>query len=231
LFTGLRNGDVLAFDFLKQQLLTPLKHHQKPIFDIKSVCHKQELLVASEDGTVSIWSLKTLELLHVVKVSNDTIRCISISPDEKQVAFGCRDNQIHIYDAEDYTLQKTLHGHTMPVFALQYAPDGSYLVSGARDAQVKIWDTASYSILKNIPAHLFAVNSIAFHPSLPYFATGSMDKSIKIWGADDFKLYKIISREKGHTGHLLSINKLVWNGNQLLSVSDDKKVIIWDINF
>jgi WD40 repeat protein len=58
-----------------------------------------------------------------------------------------------------------------------------------------------------------------------------MDKSIKIWGADDFKLYKIISREKGYPGHLLSINKLVWDGNRLLSVSDDKKVIIWDIYF
>ncbi|SHM12676.1 WD40 repeat domain-containing protein [Mucilaginibacter sp. OK098] len=231
LFTGLRNGDVLVFDFIKQQLLTPLKHHQKPIFDIKSVNHKQELLVASEDGTVSIWSLKTMELLHTVKVSDDTIRCISISPDEKQVAFGCRNNQIHIYDLEEYTLLKTLHGHTMSVFSLQYSLDGKYLVSGGRDAQVKIWDTASYSLLKNIPAHLFAVNSIVFHPSLPYFATGSMDKSVKIWGADDFKLYKIISREKGYAGHQLSINKLAWNGNQLLSVSDDKKIIVWDINF
>jgi len=231
LFTGLRNGDVLVFDFIKQQLLTPLKHHQKPIFDIKSVNHKQELLVASEDGTVSIWSLKTLELLHTVKVSDDTIRCISISPDEKQVAFGCRNNQIHIYDLEDYTLLKTLHGHTMSVFSLQYSPDGKYLVSGGRDAQVKIWDTASYSLLKNIPAHLFAVNSIVYHPSLPYFATGSMDKGIKIWGADDFKLYKIISREKGYASHQLSINKLAWNGNQLLSVSDDKKIIVWNINF
>lgn len=231
LFTGLRNGDVLVFNFIKQQLLTPLKHHQKPIFDIKSVNHKQELLVASEDGTVSIWSLKTLELLHTVKVSDDTIRCISISPDEKQVAFGCRNNQIHIYDMEDYTLRKTLHGHTMSVFSLQYAPDGNFLVSGGRDAQVKIWDTASYSLVKNIPAHLFSVNSIVFHPSLPYFATGSMDKSIKIWGADDFKLYKIISREKGYASHQLSINKLAWNGNQLLSVSDDKKIIVWEINF
>ncbi|MDB5086569.1 MAG: hypothetical protein JWR09_563 [Mucilaginibacter sp.] len=231
LFTGLRNGDVLVFDFIKQQLLTPLKHHQKPIFDIKSVNHKQELLIASEDGTVSIWSLKTLELLHTIKVSDDTIRCISISPDEKQVAFGCRNNQIHIYDVEDYTLRKTLHGHTMSVFSLQYAPDGNFLVSGGRDAQVKVWDTASYSLFKNIPAHLFAVNSIVFHPSLPCFATGSMDKSIKIWGADDFKLYKIISREKGYAGHQLSINKLAWNGNQLLSVSDDKKIIVWDINF
>jgi WD40 repeat protein len=231
LFTGLRNGEVLVFDFLKQQLLPPLKHYQKPIFDIKSVNHKQELLVASEDGTVSIWSLNTFELLHSVKVSADTVRCISVSPDEKQVAFGCRNNQVHIYDLEDYTLLKTLHGHTMSVFSLQYAPDGNYLVSGGRDAQVKIWDTVSYNLLHNIPAHLFAVNSIVFHPTLPYFATGSMDKSIKIWGADDFKLYKNISREKGYAGHQLSINKLAWNGAQLLSVSDDKKVIVWDINF
>lgn len=231
LFTGLRNGDVLAFDFLKQQLLPPLKHHQKPIFDIKSINKKQELLAASEDGSVSIRSLKTLELLHTIRVSNDTVRCISISPDEKQVAFGCRNNQIHIYDLDDYTLIKTLHGHTMSVFSLQYSPDGSYLASGARDAQIKIWDATTYSLLHNIPAHLFAVNSIVFHPTRPYFATGSMDKGIKIWGADDFKLYKNISREKGHPSHQLSINKLVWNGNQLLSVSDDKRVIIWEVDF
>jgi WD40 repeat protein len=231
LFTGLRNGDVLVFDFIKQQLQPALKHHQKPIFDIKSVDKKRELLVASEDGTVSVWSMGTFELLHIIKVSNDTIRCIAVSPDEKQVAFGCRNNQIHIYDLEDYSLLKTLNGHTMAVFSLQYAPDGSYLVSGGRDAQVKVWDTVSYNLLHNIPAHLFAVNSIVFHREQPYFATGSMDKSIKIWGADDFKLYKNISREKGYAGHLLSINKLAWNGNELLSVSDDKKVIVWEVNF
>ena len=231
LFTGLRSGEVLVFDFLKQQLLAPLRHHQKPVFDIKSVKGKSELLVASEDSTVSIWSLETLEFLHSVKVSDDTVRCIAISPDEKQVAFGCRNNQIKIYDLEDYTLVKTLHGHTMSVFSLQYSPTGDYLASGGRDAQVKIWDARSYNLLHNIPAHLFAVNSIAFHPALPYFATVSMDKSIKIWGADDFKLYKIISREKGYSSHQLSINKIVWNNDQLISVSDDKRVMVWGVTF
>jgi centriolar protein POC1 len=231
LFAGLRNGDVLVFDFIKQRLLPSLKSHTKPIFDIKTVNQKHELLVASEDGNVSIWSLKTLDLLHIIKVSDDTVRCISISHDEKQVAFGCRNNQIKIYDLEDYTLVKIIHGHTMSVFSLQYAPDGSYLVSGGRDAQVKIWDTKSFDLLYNIPAHLFAVNCIAFHPSRPYFATASMDKSIKIWGSDDFKLYKIISREKGYESHALSINKIVWNGNQLISASDDKKVILWNVTF
>jgi len=231
LFAGLRNGDVQVFDFNRQTLLATLKHHQKPVFDIKSIENKQELLVASEDGTVSIWSLKTLELLHTIKVSDDTIRCITISPDEKRGAFGCRNNQITIYDLEDYTSIKTLHGHTMSIFSLQYARDGSYLISGGRDAQVKIWDALSYDLVRNIPAHLFAVNSIAFHPSLPYFATASMDKSIKIWGANDFKLYKVISREKGFESHALSINRIAWNGDQLISVGDDKKIIVWDIGF
>lgn len=231
LFAGLRNGDVLVFDFIEQKIIRTLKHHQAPVFDVKSVNRKGELLVASEDGVVSVWSLKTLEQVYAIKVSHDTVRAISVSPDEKQVAFGCRDNTIKIYDLEDYTIIKALHGHTMPVFAVQYSTDGSYLVSGSRDAQVKIWDSLSFEMIKNIPAHLFAVNHIAFHPTQPYFATASMDKTIKIWGADDFKLYKIISREKGFVSHQLSINKLAWNENQLLSVSDDKRVMIWDMDF
>ncbi len=231
MFAGLRTGDVAVFDFLQQKVITILKHHTKPVFDIKSVKGKKELLVASEDGTVSIWNMDTLQLLHTINVSNDTVRCISITPNEKQAAFGCRDNQIKIYDIEDYTLVKTLHGHTMAVFSLQYSSAGDYLVSGSRDAQVKIWDSISYNQIQNTPAHLFAVNSIAFHPTQPYFATASMDKSIKLWGSDDFKLYKVISREKGYPGHVLSINKLVWNGDDLISVSDDKKIIVWNIQF
>jgi WD40 repeat protein len=231
LFAGLRTGDVAVFDFLQQKVISILKHHTKPVFDIKSVTGKKELLVASEDGTVSIWNMDTLQLLHTIQVSNDTVRCISITPNEKQAAFGCRDNQIKIYDLEDYTLIKTIHGHTMSVFSLQYSPTGDYLVSGSRDAQVKIWDTISYNQIQNIPAHLFAVNSIAFHPTQPYFATASMDKSIKLWGSDDFKLYKVISREKNYPGHVLSINKLVWNGDDLISVSDDKRIIIWNLQF
>ncbi len=233
LFAGLRNGDVLVFDFIQQKLLPPLQHHQKPIFDIQSVPEKKELLVASENGSVSVRNLDNLSLVHSIPVSADTVRSISISTLNKQVAFGCRDNSIQIYDLEDYTQIKALTGHTLPVFSVAYAPSGKYLVSGSRDAQLKIWDSKTLELIKNIPAHLFAINSIAFHPTEPYFATASMDKSIKIWGSDDFKLYKIISREKGFATHRLSINKIAWSadGSQLVSVSDDKLVIVWNFSF
>jgi len=234
MFTGLRTGDVPVFDFIQQKVVTILKHHTKPVFDIKAISSKNELLVASEDGTVSVWNLNTLELLHVIQISHDTVRCIAINDVNQQVAFGCRDNKVKIYDLVDYSYITTLDGedgHSMAVFSAQYSPTGDYLATGSRDAQVKIWNTTDYKPMQNISAHLFAVNSIAFHPTQPYFATASMDKSIKLWGSDDFKLYKVISREKGHPGHVLSINKLVWNGDDLLSVSDDKKVIVWKIQF
>jgi len=231
LIAGLRSGQVLVFDFIEQKVIKSLNHHLKPVFDIKSVNGKRELLIASEDGTVSIWSLENLELIHTITVSHDTVRCISISPDEKQVAFGCRDSNVNIYDLDDYTQIKTLNGHTMAVFSLQYSPLGDYLVSGSRDAQVKIWDMHTLDLKENIAAHLFAVNHIAFHPTQPYFATASMDKTIKIWGSDDFKLYKIISREKGYASHQLSINKIAWDGDDLISLSDDKRIIIWRVEF
>jgi centriolar protein POC1 len=231
MFAGLRSGEVLVFNFIEQKITHRLRHHIKPIFDIKAVAKKDELLVASEDGTVSVWNLKTMELLHTIQVSHDTIRCISVNPAEDRVAFGCRDNKIVVYDTEDYSPIKALIGHTMSVFSLQYSPAGDYLVSGGRDAQVKIWDNKTYTLIQNIPAHLFAVNHIAFHHTRPYFATASMDKSIKIWDAADFKLRKIISREKGYPSHVLSINKLAWAGDDLLSVSDDKTIKRWKIDF
>lgn len=231
MFAGLRSGEVLVFNFLEQKITYRLRQHIKPIFDIKSSLKKDELLIASEDGSVSVWSLKSLELLHTIQVSNDTIRSIAINTAEDRVAFACRDNRVMIYDLEDYSPIKALIGHTMAVFSLAYSPNGDYLVSGARDAQVKIWDVKTFTLIENIPAHLFAVNHILFHPTRPYFATASMDKSIKIWDAADFKLRKIISREKGYASHALSVNKLVWNGDQLLSAGDDKKILVWNTTF
>lgn len=231
MFAGLRSGEVLVFDFIEQKITHRLRQHIKPIFDIKSVPEKNELLVASEDGTVSVWSLQKMELLHTIHVSSDTVRCIAINTPDNRVAFGCRNSSVAIYDLADYSRITTLNGHTMAVFSAQYSPYADHLVTGSRDAQLKIWDNKTYSLVQNVPAHMFAVNHIAFHPTRPYFATASMDKSIKIWQATDYKLHKIISREKGYPSHALSVNKLAWDGDQLLSVSDDKTIMIWDITF
>jgi WD40 repeat protein len=231
LFIGERSGAFSVYDIAKEEIITRVNAHLKPIFNIKTVESKNELLTTGEDGTVAVWSLNDFSEIYRFQAAYDTVRTIAISPDETEIAFGCKDHLIKIYNLSDYSLKQNLEGHKLPVTSLAYHPDGKYLISGSRDAQLKIWSLPEYELLQTIPAHMFTVYDIAFHPTLPYFATSSQDKSIKLWDAENFKLYKILSLEKAEVGHTHSINKIMWSkdGKYLISTGDDRKVMIWEM--
>ncbi len=231
LFIAERSGAFSVFDLQKQTVTARINAHAKPIFGMASIARKNELLTSSEDGTVAIWSLENFEELYRLPISYDTVRCIAVSPNEKEIAFGCKDRSIHIYNADDYSLKAILKEHTLGITSLAYHPTGKYLISGSRDAQLKIWDGINYQLNASTPAHMFGIYDIVFHPTLAYFVTASQDKSIKLWDAENFKLYKIISIEKMGIGHTHSINKVAWShdGNKLISIGDDKKVMVWEL--
>lgn len=231
LFIGERSGAFSVLDLNSGEIIARINAHLKPIFDIKTVKAKNELITTGEDGTVAVWSLNDFSEIYRFQAAYDTVRSIAISPDESEIAFGCKDHLIKIYNLADYSLKQNLDGHTLPVTSLAYHPENKYLISGSRDAQLKIWTLPHYELLQTIPAHMFTVYDIVFHPTLPYFATSSQDKSIKLWHAENFKLYKILSLEKAGIGHTHSINKIMWsnNGKFLISTGDDKKVMIWEM--
>jgi centriolar protein POC1 len=233
LAVGQRSGAISLFDFDEQKVTAELTHHKFPIFDLKSVNRKKELLASSEDGTVSVIDLSTSTLLYNFSVSQQTVRCIAVDPTEKIVAFGCKDNVIRLYNLDDYSAITELKEHSLPITSLQFSPDGSLLLSGGRDAKLNIWDLSDYSLKDTIVAHMFAIYDIKFHPSKNYFATSSRDKSIKIWDAETFKLKKVISREKGMVSHSHSVNKICWEKSTelLVSVSDDTNVMAWEADF
>lgn len=231
LFIGERSGAFSVYDFMEQKVIARINAHTKPIFNIQTVSSKNELLTTGEDGSAAVWSLKDFSEIYRFQVAYDTVRAIAISPDQTEVAFGCKDHLIRIYNLNDYSLKQSLESHSLPVTSLSYHPEGKYLISGSRDAQLRIWDFPSYELRETIPAHMFTVYDIAFHPTLPYFATSSQDKSIKLWDAENFKLYKILSLEKSGIGHTHSINKIIWSndGKYLISTGDDRQVMVWEM--
>lgn len=232
LFIGERSGAFSVYDLTTQTIIIRINAHIKPIFDIQTIKSKNELLTTGEDGTVAVWSLVDFKEIYRFQVAYDTVRCIAVSPDETEIAFGCKDHLIRIYNLADYSLKQALEGHSLPVTSLAYHPTNNYLISGSRDAQLKIWSLPHYELSQTIPAHMFTIYNIVFHPRLPYFATSSQDKSIKLWDAENFKLYKILSLEKAGIGHTHSINKLIWStdGKYLISTGDDRKVMVWEFS-
>jgi WD40 repeat protein len=230
LFIAQRSGLILVFDLREGKTIATLSYHQKGVFDVKTIAHKNELISTGEDGTVAVWSLTDFSLLYHFPVIQNTVRVIAVSKDETEVALGCKDGVIRIYSSEDYSLITALKEHSLPITSLAYDPGSAYLISGSRDAQLKVWALPDYALTQSIPAHMFGIYSIAFHPTLPYFATCSQDKSIKLWDSENFKLYKILSLEKNTPGHFHSINKLIWSedGRYLISTGDDRQVMIWE---
>lgn len=232
LIAGDRNGQLSIYNLEKNALQARISAHIKPIFSIAFSKTKRELIVASEDGSVSIWNMPDFNEMYRFQVSPETVRCIALSEQLNEIAFGAKDGNVYLYELKDYGFKKSFKAHDMAITALNYHPKQHYLISGSRDAHFGVWDCSDQKPLNRIPAHLFAIYAIAFHPTLALFATASQDKSIKIWDSINFKLYKILSLEKNNQGHRHSVNNLCWSedGRNLISISDDRQVMIWSFN-
>jgi WD40 repeat protein len=114
---------------------------------------------------------------------------------------------------------------------VRYSPDSKFLLTGGRDAHLNIWSVENYELIKSIPAHNWAIYDIVFSPDGTLFATASRDKTIKIWDATSYQILKRITKEN-FEAHTHSVNKLIWStyGNYLVSVGDDKMVMIREVN-
>lgn len=231
LAVGHNYDGIHLLDWRNKEEIGSLNMTESAIFDINSI--GDLLLVGDTSGTVTVINYKQLKIVYKIKEANKSARSIAVNKALKEVAIGYSDNNIRIYDLDDFALKKTIEAHTNSVFTVTYSPDNEMLLSAGRDAHLKIWDAkADYQNIEDIVAHMYAINNIGFSPDGKHFVTCSMDKSIKVWDAQNFKLLKVIDKAR-HAGHGTSVNKLLWSNykEQLVSASDDRTISIWDIEF
>ncbi len=98
LFAGLRSGEVLVFDFIQQKVIKSIQRHIKPIFDIKSVIKKDELLIASEDGTICLYHTRDWALLVTLRGHKERVNSVAVHPSSKVALSVGRDRTIRMWD-------------------------------------------------------------------------------------------------------------------------------------
>ncbi len=229
LLVGTSGGNLHIIDLTKNKEIKNIELHQQGVFDIKLL--GTSVITAGGDGFLSLIDNKTFALINKIKCSNKSARIIAINPKGLDFAVGFSDHLIRIYDKETFDLKQVLEGHVNSVFALCYSSNGKYLLSGGRDVQLKRWDINDhYKLVNDVAAHTLHINTIVFNPDGNYFITASMDKTIKIWDSETFELLKVVDKVRNDS-HLNSINKLLWVKNaQFASISDDKMMMLWELN-
>lgn len=185
-----------------------------------------EVLIGDDKGVLTVLDYETFTVKQRLQLATKSIRTIAVAGDE--IAVGTSDRQIIILDKDRNKKKIREKAHSKSVFALKYNKENLYSVSG--DAHIKEWDSGLKQI-DDVVGHMYAVHDVAFRQDFSYFATCSMDKTIKIWNTKTNQLLKVI--DMGRFGsHTSSVNKLWWSpfNDQLVSCSDDRKIMIWDIN-
>jgi WD40 repeat protein len=226
LLLGSSTGNLFIIDLDSKAEERNIEAHSQGIFDIVYDEQKNHIYTCGFDGVLNVWDAD-FNLLQRVKLSDKSLRNICILPEG--IAVACSDFYIYILNRDTFIVEERLKHHINSVFALAYNPLSKELLSGGRDCYLKVWDTGKWELKHEYVGATLHINHICFDPGFSYYSVSSMDKAIKIFDAITHEPVKFITKEKNQ-GHTSSVNKTLWlNQNTLISISDDKKAMSWEI--
>ncbi len=151
-----------------------------------------EIAVASGDGNIRIFDLKTLLEKKVFVGHQLSSNVVRFSPDGKLLLTGGRDAHLNIWQVENYELIKSIPAHEWAIYDIAYSPDSNLFATASRDKTLKIWDSKTFQLLKVInkegyDGHQFSVNKLLWSTFYNYLISAGDDRDIIIWEVNQDK--------------------------------------------
>lgn len=182
------------------------------------------LFSAGDGGEINVWNVANGQLIKSFEVGDD-VYSLSLSPDEKSVAYGVNfRGTMKTLSLESGQVTRTFHAHTDACWAVAFSADGRTLASGGDDNTIKLWSVGSGQEMKALRGHTGSVWSVAFSPDGKSLASGSDDTTIRLWDVASGREIKTLA------GHADVVDSIVFSpdGRFLASGSGDATVKLWD---
>ncbi|HPM79222.1 MAG TPA: protein kinase [Candidatus Anammoximicrobium sp.] len=149
------------------------------------------------------------------------------SPDSTQLATGCDDGVIRLWDAKTGDFLRAFAGHDGAVRFLSWSPCGKYLASGGTDHTIRLWNSQSGCLRCIHAPPIEGVSCLAWSPDGRWLASGSIEASLN----NQVRLWDVCSGKTQSTweGHEGPIHAIVWSpdGKKLASTTGST-VRVWE---
>ena len=229
LFIGLFNGNFHVIDIESRKEVKFVPFHKAGLFSTYIDTENKQLVLGSGDGTYSIWNYQDYTLLDKGKLSHGKIRTIEKVKDE--YIFGTSEGALVGIDCHEFTpriikLLKDKNG----INSILYLPKKEALLCATKDAHITAYHIETEKEVFTFPAHNWPIYQLKKIDD-GRFVSCSRDKTIKIWDSSSLDLLERLDW-KSHRSHTHSVNNLhlIPERNQMVSVGDGKRIVIWDLN-
>ena len=131
----------------KTEQVTEVSLHKKRLSSINLI--NDRILTTGHDGCVKVVTLEKLQKRSFT-VCNLAISSSCVM-NEKNIAVGCYDNNLYIFNIGNGRVSQTINAHDDAISAVEFIPELNAIASVSWDAQLKIWDIRD----KLTPVHTF----------------------------------------------------------------------------
>lgn len=176
---------------------------------------------------ITVWNTAG-ELLN--RIGNQGERTYSIEPDPTGEwllsASGTPGimGEVRIFDLASGKMHAVVTRTDEAILDAQYSPDGKRIAVGLPNGVIDIYSATTLTKEATLLGHSEQVTSVHWHADSNRLGTTSRDNAAKIY---DVNTGRSISTFAGHSACVNSLAFL--DGNDVITVSDDGKAIIWSV--
>ena len=196
-----------------------------------------QLAMVGGDKKIKVRSLISGEVTKSLSPSGETVRRISLSSDQKQVAGSNRtgangsEETVRVWDPAGKQLYDVPAG-VGGTSVLAFSPDGATLVAGSYDTNLRAWSSGNGELLRLIEEIPVATFAAVFSPDGKTLATAGADRMVYLWDTKTFKLRAKLPEQPEMISALAFSpdgRLLMTGGFSVVTNRAPVKVMIWDL--
>jgi WD40 repeat protein len=184
------------------------------------------IATASDDKTVSLWSLPKGKQIFSFCGFAKEVFSVAISPDGEMLLTGDFENKVTRWNLPKKQIIATClylnspYSHLGFVNSVAFSPNGNIFASASADKTIRVWGRFTGEIKYTLNGHSDSVFCLAFSPDGKFLISGSVDKTIRIW---DLSTRRVIRVLQGHSGWVSAI-AITPDNNTIISGNTDTTI-------
>ncbi|TPX50362.1 hypothetical protein SeLEV6574_g00940 [Synchytrium endobioticum] len=185
-----------------------------------------KVLVASREGTMQLWNIRSMKLVHTFSTFSSPIAAISQSPVVDVVAIGLLNGRIILYNIrQDQRLFE--FAQEGKVTFISFRTDEQQIMATANSAgDIALWSLENRRLSYNMKgAHDGSTTLASFLSGQPLLVSAGADNAVKTWIFDPLEIQPRLLRSR--SGHHLPPTHIKFYGNDgytILSAGRDRSL-------